>query len=81
MIFDQAQEDVLADQHDCLLVEAPPGSGKTHTAIRLVGRDVTVVLNDQKIIDHKHIDGLTAIATYAELAAGESRAFASGWRC
>ncbi len=30
--------------------------------IRLVGRDVTVVLNDQKIIDHKHIDGLTAIA-------------------
>jgi superfamily I DNA/RNA helicase len=40
MIFDQAQEDVLTDQHDCLLVEAPPGSGKTHTAIRLVGRDV-----------------------------------------
>jgi hypothetical protein len=30
--------------------------------IRLVGRDVTVVLNDHKIIDRKHIDGLTAIA-------------------
>ena len=40
MIFDGAQEAVLADQSDCLLVEAPPGSGKTHTAIRLVGRDV-----------------------------------------
>jgi hypothetical protein len=30
--------------------------------VRLVGRDVTVVLNDHKIIDKKHIDGLTAIA-------------------
>ena len=28
MIFDQAQEDVLADEHDCLLVEAPPGLRK-----------------------------------------------------
>jgi hypothetical protein len=30
--------------------------------VRLVGRDVTVVLNDHKVIDRKHIDGLTAIA-------------------
>lgn len=31
--------------------------------IRLVGRVVTVVLNDTKIIDHRTIEGLTAIAT------------------
>ena len=31
--------------------------------IRLVGRQVTVVLNDQKIIDNQEIEGLTAIAT------------------
>src|SRR5690349_18299937 len=40
MISDGAQDDVLADDSDCLLVEAPPGSGKTYTAVRLVGRDV-----------------------------------------
>ncbi len=39
----------------------PPGEWQSDD-IRLVGRDVTVVLNDHKIIDHKHIDGLTAIA-------------------
>jgi len=38
-----------------------PGEWQSYD-IRLVGRDVTVVLNDHKIIDHKHIDGLTAIA-------------------
>ncbi len=31
--------------------------------IRLVGRQVTVVLNDQKIIDKQEIEGLTAIAS------------------
>lgn len=30
--------------------------------IRLVGREVTVVLNDRKIIDKREIDGLTALA-------------------
>jgi hypothetical protein len=39
----------------------PVGEWQTYD-IRLVGRDVTVVLNDHKIIDKKHIDGLTAIA-------------------
>jgi hypothetical protein len=39
----------------------PPGEWQFDD-IRLVGRDVTVVLNDHKIIDRKHIDGLTAIA-------------------
>ena len=39
----------------------PAGEWQSYD-IRLVGRDVTVVLNDHKVIDHKHIDGLTAIA-------------------
>lgn len=39
----------------------PAGEWQTYD-IRLVGRDVTVVLNEHKIIDKKHIDGLTAIA-------------------
>jgi hypothetical protein len=39
----------------------PAGEWQTYD-IRLVGRDVTVVLNGHKIIDKKHIDGLTAIA-------------------
>lgn len=30
--------------------------------IRLVGRTLTVVLNDQKVIDHAEVEGLTAIA-------------------
>jgi energy-coupling factor transporter ATP-binding protein EcfA2 len=34
--------------------------------IRLVGRQVTVVLNDQKIIDKQEIEGLTAIAGNAD---------------
>ncbi len=40
----------------------PPGEWQTMD-IRLVGRDVTVVLNDQKVIDKQVIEGLTAIAT------------------
>ena len=43
----------------------PAGEWQSYD-IRLVGRDVTVVLNDHKIIDHKHIDGLTAIAQSAD---------------
>ena len=39
----------------------PPGEWQFYD-IRLVGRDVTVVLNDHKVIDRQHIDGLTAIA-------------------
>lgn len=34
--------------------------------IRLVGRTVTVVLNDQKVIDKQEIEGLTAIASNAD---------------
>lgn len=34
--------------------------------IRLVGRMVTVVLNDQKVIDKQEIEGLTAIAGNAD---------------
>ncbi len=40
MIYDQAQEDVLTDEGECLLVQAPPGSGKSHTSLRLVARDI-----------------------------------------
>jgi hypothetical protein len=36
--------------------------------IRLVGRTVTVVLNDQKVIDRQEIEGLTAIAGNADEA-------------
>jgi hypothetical protein len=39
----------------------PPGEWQTFD-IRLVGRDVTVVLNGQKIIDKQVIEGLTAVA-------------------
>jgi superfamily I DNA/RNA helicase len=39
-IFDADQEAVLADEAPCLLIEAPPGSGKTYTAIRLIARDI-----------------------------------------
>jgi hypothetical protein len=38
-----------------------PGEWQTFD-IRLVGRTVTIVLNDRTIIDHQQIEGLTAIA-------------------
>ncbi|MGI8411616.1 MAG: UvrD-helicase domain-containing protein [Solirubrobacteraceae bacterium] len=40
MTFDPDQEAVLADPHERLLIEAPPGSGKTRTAVTLIGRDI-----------------------------------------
>ncbi len=40
----------------------PPGEWQTYD-VRLVGRQVTVVLNGVKIIDRQEIEGLTAIAT------------------
>ena len=43
----------------------PAGEWQTYD-IRLVGRQVTVVLNDQKIIDKQEIEGLTAIAGNAD---------------
>jgi hypothetical protein len=43
----------------------PAGEWQTYD-IRLVGREVTVVLNDKKIIDKQEIEGLTAIAGNAD---------------
>ena len=43
----------------------PPDEWQSYD-IRLVGRQVTVVLNDQKIIDKQEIEGLTAIAGNAD---------------
>lgn len=43
----------------------PVGEWQTYD-IRLVGQQVTVVLNDQKIIDKQEIEGLTAIAGNAD---------------
>lgn len=40
----------------------PPGEWQTYD-IRLVGRQVTVILNGVKIIDRGEIEGLTAVAT------------------
>ncbi len=37
---DDEQEALLADESPRLLVESPPGSGKTFTAVRLLARDV-----------------------------------------
>jgi hypothetical protein len=44
-----------------------PGEWQTFD-IRLVGRDLTVVLNDEKIIDKGVVEGLTAIANNADEA-------------
>jgi hypothetical protein len=46
----------------------PAGEWQTFD-IRLVGRDVTVVLNGKTIIDHKTIEGFTAVATDIDEAA------------
>jgi Domain of Unknown Function (DUF1080) len=43
----------------------PAGEWQSYD-IRLVGRTVTVVLNDQKVIDKQEIEGLTAIAGNAD---------------
>jgi hypothetical protein len=43
----------------------PPGEWQSYD-IRLIGRTVTVVLNDQKVIDKGEIEGLTAIAGNAD---------------
>jgi hypothetical protein len=43
----------------------PVGQWQTYD-IRLVGRDLTVVFNGQKVLDHVHVDGLTAIATNSD---------------
>ena len=43
----------------------PAGEWQTYD-IRLIGRQVTVVLNDRKIIDKQEIEGLTAIAGNAD---------------
>jgi hypothetical protein len=40
----------------------PPGEWQTFD-VRLIGRQVTVVLNDEKIIDKQEIEGLTAMAS------------------
>ncbi len=40
----------------------PAGEWQSYD-IRLIGRDVTVILNSQKIIDKGEIEGLTAIAS------------------
>lgn len=43
----------------------PAGEWQSYD-IRLIGRTVTVVLNDQKVIDKREIEGLTAIAGNAD---------------
>lgn len=40
----------------------PPDEWQT-LDVRLVGRVLTVVMNGKTLIDHKHVDGLTAVAT------------------
>ena len=45
----------------------PAGEWQTYD-IRLVGRDLTVVHNGTKVLDHVHVDGLTAIANNSDEA-------------
>ena len=39
-----------------------PGEWQTYD-IRLIGRDVTIVLNGKTLIDRKEVEGLTSIAS------------------
>jgi hypothetical protein len=43
-----------------------PGEWQTYD-IRLIGRDVTIVLNRKTLIDRKEVEGLTAIANRSEM--------------
>ena len=43
----------------------PAGEWQTYD-IRLVGRDLTLVHNGKKVLDHVHVDGLTAIANNSD---------------
>lgn len=68
-IFDDAKEPLSAHSNGAIYsrivpsVEASRAAGEWQTFdIRLIGREVTVVLNDRKIVDKKIIEGLTAIA-------------------
>jgi hypothetical protein len=45
----------------------PAGEWQSYD-IRLVGRDLTVVHNGTKVLDHVHVDGLTAIANNSDEA-------------
>jgi hypothetical protein len=45
----------------------PPGQWRSFD-IRLIGRQLTVVLNDVKILDRREVEGLTAIANNADEA-------------
>ncbi|MGH9657144.1 MAG: family 16 glycoside hydrolase, partial [Bryobacteraceae bacterium] len=45
-----------------------PGEWQT-LEVRLVGRQLTVVLNGSKIIDKREVEGLTAMASEADEAA------------
>lgn len=59
--------------HGALYSRIPPAVNATlppdqwqHMHVRLIGRDLTVVLNGKTVLDKVHIDGLTAMATDAE---------------
>lgn len=70
MIFDDREQDgVLADSSSRLLITAPPGSGKTFTAMRLVARDIDggLVGPTQKIL----------VLTFSRQARGQLERYAN----